>query len=81
MSVGGGSPSVLLNTDKTDVVVVSLGHIHRIEFSNEVWICLGTGKDERILNLGQMSQGPETEKFRAIPLSSIFHALSGCDTT
>ena len=69
--------SVLLNTDETNVVVVSLGHIHRLEFPNEVWICLGTGKDERILNLGQMSKCPEPEKFLAIPVPLLFASKVG----
>jgi hypothetical protein len=72
-----GCVTILIKTGDTDVVAILLGQLHRLEHPEDIWIAFGSGKNERMLNLGVLGRALGPSMARAMP---VFHALTGCDT-
>ncbi len=76
-AAASGYSSILIRTVDTDVVALAVAVVDKIEVS-EVWIMFGTGKNQRMLPIHEISKKLGQEKSQCLPL---FHALTGCDTT
>ncbi len=76
-AAASGYSSILIRSVDTDVVALAVAVIDKIEAS-ELWVLFGTGKNERMLPIHEISRKLGQEKSQSLPL---FHALTGCDTT
>ena len=76
-----GSKSVLVRTVDTDVIVILVGQFHyftRTQPWVDVWVAFGMGRNYRYYGINSISANLGPEKSVAL---SVFHAISGCDTT
>ena len=66
---------VMIRTVDTDVVVIVLRMFSSLNLS-ELWISIGTGKNQRLLSIHSISDAIGTAKCNGLPF---FHAFTGCD--
>ena len=71
-----GLYKVLIRTTDTDVVVLGIGHFHKMAVT-ELWIAFGCGKNFRCIAAHDIANFLGPGKARAL---LAFHAFTGCDT-
>lgn len=72
-----GYSTILVRSVDTDVVVLAVATVAKIEIS-ELWIAFGTAKDFRYIAAHEIANSLGPIKSVVLP---VFHALTGCDTT
>ena len=75
-AVSKGFKKISLNTVDTDVVVLAVTSVPKLEL-RELWVAFGTGKCFRYIPAHAIATFLGPEKSRALPM---FHAFTGCDT-
>ena len=76
-AVKEGLRSILIRTVDTDVVVLAIAAVARLQTVTELWIAFGTGTNFRYIPVHSIAAALGTDKSLALPM---FHAFSGCDT-
>ena len=76
-AVESGHTSIVIRTVDTDVVVLAVSVVHKLQVP-ELWIAFGTGKKIRYLPAHDYARALGAANSKALP---IFHAFTGCDTT
>ena len=71
-----GLHKVLIRTTDTDVLVLAIGHFHKMAVT-ELWIAFGCGKNYRYIAAHDIADFLGPGKARAL---LAFHAFTGCDT-
>ena len=71
-----GFKCIMIRTNDSDVVAISIFCFPSLTSINELWIAIGTGKNFRYLPIHIMSQQLGPDKCMALPF---FHAFTGCD--
>ena len=71
-----GFQKILLRTVDTDVVILAVAAVAKIEVQ-EVWIAFGTGQHFRYIAAHEIASIIGPDKSKALP---VFHAYTGCDT-
>ena len=70
-----GMENVMIHTVDTDVVVIALGMFSSLNLS-ELWISIGTGKNQRLLSIHSISVAISAANFNSLPF---IHAFTRCD--
>ena len=76
-AVGNGHKSVMIRTADTDVVVLAAAAVATLS-PEELWVSYGTGKSHKVLPALLFAKALGSSQSRCL---SLFHALTGCDTT
>jgi len=71
-----GLKNILIRTVDTDVIVIAIASMHRLEV-NTLWIGFGIGKHFRYIPVHEIANSLGPDKSRAL---TVFHALTGCYT-
>ena len=75
-AVKKGHKRLLLRTVDTDVVVIAIATLSKIE-PDELWVAFGTGGNFRVIAIHEVAAALGPRKSSTLPM---FHALTGCDT-
>lgn len=70
-------------TVDTDVVIL-VGAFFELVMAQpfaDIWIAFGIGKDFRFYSINEVCATLGEPRSRALPVCTVFHALTGCDTT
>lgn len=70
-----GHKSVILVSDDTDVLVLSLANSHKLTYN--LFLKTGTKNRTKYINISQLVSGLGSQLCKALPG---FHAFTGCDT-
>ncbi|XP_061721794.1 uncharacterized protein LOC133528424 isoform X2 [Cydia pomonella] len=73
-----GHSKVMLRTVDTDVVVLAISCVPKLEGLEELWVHIGTGRNHQYLACHTISSCLGPERTHVLPL---FHSFTGCDTT
>lgn len=71
-----GYSKALICTVDTDVVVLAIASVNRLNIS-ELWITFGAGKNFRFIAAHKIAKALGPDRCVALPM---FHAFTGCDT-
>lgn len=69
---------VVIRCSDTDILIILLGNMHRLNASLKIWVNLGVGNHERFISVNQVHEILGNSLSKALPC---FHALTGCDYT
>lgn len=69
---------VLVRASDTDILIILLGNMDHLNASLKLWMNLGVGNHERIININEIYKILGNSLSKALPC---FHALTGCDYT
>lgn len=72
-----GHHSIVIQTVDTDVVVLAVSVVQKLQQEDKLWLAFRTGRSFRYLAAHEIAAGLEPEKTRTLPM---FHSLTGCDT-
>ncbi|CAC5375591.1 unnamed protein product [Mytilus coruscus] len=75
-AVADGHKCVMIRTVDTDVVVIAISVLQKIESILELWIAFGVGKNFRYLSFHDIANALGPEKSHGL---LFFHAFTGCD--
>jgi hypothetical protein len=72
-----GHSRVAIRTVDTDVAVLAIANVHKMQDVSELWLAFGSGKNFRFIPCHVIASQLGQESCEALPF---FHAFIGCDT-
>ena len=72
-----GLTRAMVRTVDTDVIVLAVASMQKMQNLSELWMAFGTGKNFRFIPCHTIASSLGEESCKALPF---FHAFTGCDT-